>query len=451
MISVLLCQLVMGQAPPVLTFRDGQFDIAGPATSIKVPAQPPESISIFPADRLTLTYSGRDITLDRSGIGVKAANGRVDFSRLPAVATSNRLFSLSEIASIRSEVAAGRRTEGFNAVSGYEYIGSTLYLLLRWEESDRKPWLEALVAYDMSQPTLQARLVGRVSGFSYANGTVDDRLENIGGDLAAVTQKDGEWGVARWSISQAAASWSSFGPAPATVRMQPGAPRAFGLKPTAYGTTVVTVAHLDTGQSFAAAEVRGSIKGILQPSYLDWKEGSQKVLRNLETGAELRPYWDSQAVHTSAGLLVWWPAVQPRRATLYDADTFRPLSTWVTQTPPPSARPAAVKPAPAKAQAKPVAPAKPKTAAKPASRPTARPVARPAARPASAPARPKPKATAPKASPARPARRPASQAAPARRAPAKPATSAAKPKVKVSVRPSPAGQRGKATVEVRPR
>lgn len=365
MVSAFLFSAMVQQTSPSLTYRNGNFEIKSADRTINVESEQDATMPIFPADRLTLSYSGKEISFDSRGIGV-ANNGKFAYSKLPDIATTTKLFSSKEIAETKKLIDAGKRQAGFTGLSGYEYVDDTLYLLLRWEDSSEKPWLEALVAYDMTAPTVQAKLIGKFEGFSYAKGIVDDKLENMEGGLAALARKGNDWGLSIYNLTTKKSIFRNFGPAATAVRMAPGAPVAVGLRATSYGSTVVSIADIASGKSRSVAEIRGAIKGIVEPNYLQWKKGDQSYITNLNTGAELKPAKDYSSVNTKMGLLVFWPSDAPRRATLYEPTSFRPISTWVNPNTPPATNP---KPAPKK----PVTPVK-----KPATPVVKKPVVKPA-------------------------------------------------------------------------
>jgi len=262
---------------------------------------------------------------------------------------TTKLFGNQEIAETKAKIASGERQAGFTALSGFEYVGTTLFLLLRWEDKSGLPWLEALVGIDMSQKLLQPKLIGRFEGMSFAKGIVDDRLESWNGGLASFTVKGDEWGLATMTPENGSKNFVSYGARAAAARLIPGGLKAIGMTPTTYGTTLVTLVDLATQRARIASEVRGQIRGVVEPNILHWREGSQNVFTNLETGAELRPTWDSVPVMTSLGLLVYSPSLNPERAALYDSASFRQTASWVKPPAAPAApvqqQPLAAKPA----------------------------------------------------------------------------------------------------------
>lgn len=347
-----LASLIMGQTA-TLAYKEGSFEIKTPAQSLIVSTERYVGPAPFPSDNVTLSYSGRQITFDSKGLGIRQGNA-YGYSKLPSLAMTTKLFGNKEIAETKAKISSGERQAGFSALSGFEYVGTTLYLLLRWEEKSGQPWLEALVGLDMSQKQLQPKLIGRFDGVSFAKGIVDDRLESWNGGLAAFTVNGEEWGLATMTPENGAKNFVSYGAKAAAARLIPGGLKAIGMTPTNYGTTLVTLVDLATQRARLASEVRGQIRGLVEPNILHWREGSQNVFTNLETGAELRPTWDSVPVTTSLGLLVYSPSLNPERAALYDPVSFRQTASWV-KPPTPPVIPAPSAPTGSKAVAKPPA------------------------------------------------------------------------------------------------
>ncbi len=321
-----LAGALLGQSA-TLNYTGGAFEIKTASQTLRVATERFVGPPPFPSDNVTLTYAGRQITFDEKGLGIRqgAAYG---YSRLPSLAMTTKLFGNAEINETKAKIASGERQAGFSSLSGFEYVGTTLYLLLRWEEKNGTPWLEALVGIDLSRQQLQPALVGRFDGISYASGRVDDRLEYRDGRLAAFTTKGAEWGLASMTPETGGKSFTSFGPKAASARLIPGGINAVGMSPSGYGTTFVTLVNLGTSAWRKTAEIRGQIRGVVEPNILHWREGSQNVYTNLETGAELRPAWDPVPVSTSMGLLMWSPSVSPDKAFLYETETFRVVGSW---------------------------------------------------------------------------------------------------------------------------
>lgn len=280
---------------------------------------------------LTLDYSGKQIILEKRGLGIEV-KGKLAFSTLPDVPVSGRIFTKEQIEENRRQFAAGKRRAAFSAVSGYEYLGTILYLLLRWDEAPSRPWLEAVVALDLSQEPLQPRLVGRLPGFSLATGQIDDRLDSRAGDLIALNNRGEDWGLASFRPATGETEFLPWGPRATSGRFMAGGSRAAGLSRTAYGTTLVTWASLADEAARPALEVRGGVRGLIEPGILRYRQGSATILVNLETGAELRPGWDPVAVSTRRGLLVWSPAENPKEAQLLEPASFRALASWKKPT-----------------------------------------------------------------------------------------------------------------------
>lgn len=330
----LLASVILAQPTVELSFQDGNLLLKSAGRTLTVSTQQFQAPPMFPADRIALAFGGKEVTFDDKGMGVVTAGGTA-YSRFPDMAVSPRAFSQEEIAETQRQTASGQRQAGYSSLSGYEYVGSTLYLLLRWTDKDRKPWLEVLAAIDMAEPVLQPRLAARMPAISYASGMVDDRLALRGGRLEAPAAKEGSWGLMSMALDGGEPAFKAMGPAVGSVRVLEGGARALVQTTTPYGTTLAGLADLDAGSTRLSVEVRGAVRGFLEPRYLRWTDGARPVLTNLETGAELRPAWDTAFAMTSFGLLAWSPALAPERASLMEPEAFRSLANWNAAPPNP--------------------------------------------------------------------------------------------------------------------
>jgi hypothetical protein len=299
--------------------------------------------SVFPAEKLTLAYGGREVVFDARGIGIKKGN-QVAWSRVPAIAITPKINTPDEINETNKLIREGKREAGFSGLSGYEYVGSTLYVLLRWENKDGTPWLEAVAGIDMSQPDLVAKLVGRMPGISFARGTVDDQLKLNGNSLVALAQGPDGWGLASWNLTDSTSDFKVYGERATMARFMNGLTNAISLEATSYGSTIATWVDVNGGDARPIAEVRGAIKSLEEPYFLHYIKFNRHYVRNLMSGNEIEIEPDSAFSSTDIGLIVWAPAEAPKRAWFIESDTGRVFAQWksvvvdssvTTHTPPP--------------------------------------------------------------------------------------------------------------------
>lgn len=328
----------MLQSPYSLTLTDGVFEAKALDKTARVSVDRMMQGSVFPAEKLTLAYGGREVVFDARGIGIKKGN-QVAWSRVPAIATTPKINSPAEINETNRLIKEGKREAGFTSLSGYEYVGSTLYVLLRWEDKSGSTWLEALAGIDMSQESLTANVVGRFPGTSFARGTVDDQLKLDGGNLVALVQGNDGWGMGTWNIAGSEAGLKVYGERASTARFMNGMANAVGLEATAYGTTVATWVDVGTGDARPIAEVRGAIKGVQEPHFLRYIKFNRHYLRNLMSGNEVEIPSDAAFGATDLGLIVWTPMENPTKAWFMEADTGRVFAQWAVPAVPPAVTP----------------------------------------------------------------------------------------------------------------
>jgi hypothetical protein len=325
MIAFMAAAVAVQQAS--IRYADEVFTLQAGETSAEVLTLEHSAPSLYPAQKITLNYGGKIVQLDTSGITLRDDSRILGVSRLAALPLSPRVASAEERAETARLSNEGKRELGFTSISGYQSIGSKLYLLARWG-SLSDPWLECVVLLDMSEPNPSAQFIGRLPGYAFAGGPVDDRLVELGAGLAALVNSPAGYGLAQMDISTGATSFRRLGETATTVRFLKEGAEALALWDTPYGAVRLTMHDIATGRSSHAGEVRGAIKSLVEPRYLRYVRGSETVVLNLETGAEKIVEGESAMASTPFGLLVWSPAIGPRQASLFDHLTFRPQGRW---------------------------------------------------------------------------------------------------------------------------
>ena len=332
--SVLLGVAIGQTAPPQITLKDTAFILKEGAASATVSLIPPPRTLNTQAGRWWLEIGNRVFTFDENGVGIRQGKFR-SYSRLTAIATTGKLFSQEQIDHINRDAADGNRTLEVSALSGYEVIGNTLYLLVRWENKEKNPWLEAIVKFDLTAKTPSAQLVGRFEGFSTAKGRVDDRLGSFKDALVALTQKPDGLGLAKWDHSSNQASYVPLGSRVMDAKV---------LDKGGYGMTIVRgkqgawqigLVNIVAGDHRPVYEFRGQIVGTEEPYFLRVAKESGHQVINLDSGAEMPIARAATYKHTEFGVIVWTPQAAPKSAQLYSTEAFRFKASWAppAQTP----------------------------------------------------------------------------------------------------------------------
>lgn len=330
-LGTLLAGLTLSQAQTnPITYQDEVFTLKGSSEPIQISTIPGLRPMNTTTGRIWLPVGSRVLTFDEEGIGIRA-NNRKNFSTLPAVATSEKLFTKEEADAINRAVATGNRTLDLAAISGWEKIGNTVYLLCRWETKAKEPWLEALVAVDMGQTPPQSTLVGKFEGMSTAKGQVNDKLVNYQGQLMVPTVTKTGLAISSYNLETTKFTTQAFAnntPANIDLKILENSRYGVSIQKTRAGTILVgTFAIGETGHTLSN-EVRGTVIGLYEPSILAYLRRGRKVLLNLLTGAEIEIPRNSGIEATSQGLFLWTPERSPKQAALYTFGSFRTLNRW---------------------------------------------------------------------------------------------------------------------------
>jgi hypothetical protein len=265
---------------------------------------------------------------DDRGLSVRYGK-RIVSSHLPEVATSPRIFARDEIVKTIALIRQGKRKKNANGLSGSRRIGNTAYFLVRWDDSDRKPWLEVLMSVDLTDPKAKPKLVAKLPGRSLATRPIDSQLVVIEGRLTAVAQKGDAWGMASFDPTLKLFVFNRLGEklksyTPINARLG-----AF-VEGTDYGALVAGRVDLVTRTRKTLAESKGSVKFLdgLDPLLVVVTRGETVTVINTVTAAEVRLPASSALRRTSRGVAVWSPYKAPKHAWLYDPARWDLRAEW---------------------------------------------------------------------------------------------------------------------------
>ena len=243
--------------------------------------------------------------------------------RFKAVPTSPRIGDKEAILDTLAKIKSGKRSLAASGLSGARRIEGTVYLLPRWDDADGKPWLEALMAVDLSKKRPKARLLGTFEGLSLGRGPFDERMGIEKGRLSVAVNTGAAWGIA------------SYDPARKEFDFNPRGDRLIALEKdgrvieeTSYGTTLA--GRLEGSRTLPWMELRGPAEFVPGDGPVLVRAGNR--LRNAATGAELRLNRGAAVRRSKAGVLVFWPEDKPRSARLVDFERLEELARWETGT-----------------------------------------------------------------------------------------------------------------------
>jgi hypothetical protein len=284
---------------------------------VVTPKPAPMSV-LYRRDKTFLVWDDRGLTI--------RVDDKVRSTRMPELAVSPRLFPREEILRNLARFETKERSKDANALSGSRRIGNEVYLLLRWDDRAGKPWLESLVAVDLSHENPKPRLLGRFDGFTLSRKTIDEQLFIQANRLNAILQKEDNWGIGSYNVLDEAFDFVTLGDKLKQFLPQKW-PLARFVEETAYGTTLGGQTHLLDANRKTLAEASGPMRflDVEDPPLVSLKG---PALRNVETGSELKLPAAYGVRRGKFGVLVWAPEKGPTSATLYDPEAWKTLATW---------------------------------------------------------------------------------------------------------------------------
>lgn len=313
---------------PDISFADGLFTIKDGDDTVTVPLSTTAPLLDATADRLSMEVSGTLITFDQRGLGIQYAD-KGGFTGLGYMPTTPKLFTREQILRNVELIDSGERQASVSSISGFEIVGDTVFLLLRWDDKAGDPWLETLVYIDTSGEAPKVNLVGRFVGFTFAKGVVSDELHGKGGRLYAVTRSESGFGIGDYSPADQKVGY----------RIVPGVVDRITLfgdgflteRTTVYGTTLIGVLDPLSLAHRMVLETRGEVveSGLL--SALRIKEGGASSLVALGSGAKIEVESGWAYADTKFGVLKWNPVEEPEQAELLETGGWKRVASWTLE------------------------------------------------------------------------------------------------------------------------
>lgn len=329
MLAMLVAGSVLAQQTPLreITFQDGVFILKGPEGDSQISTRPKFEAMNTTTGQLWLPVDKYVLTFNENHVGFRRDN-KANYSGYSMISTSPKLFSQAELEAIQRDVAAKRKSLDVTAISGWEKIGNHVYLVMRWEDTASKPWLEALVELDFNGNAPVANLLGRFNGMTTAKGKVNDKLMAENGKLYVVTQGASSAQLETYDIASGKFSSKALGSGFTDSKLIEGSLNGMGFELTPAKTMVISLIDREAASSRQVAEIRGAIHGVYAPAILHFGTPNRKVLLNLTSGAEIVIPKDCGIETANAGILLWTPKMNPKAAALYSSGNFRTLARW---------------------------------------------------------------------------------------------------------------------------
>ncbi len=321
--------IILGQQTPLreIKFQDGFFTLNGPEGSSKISVRPGFEAMNTSTGRLWLPAGGSILTFDEKGVGFRK-NNRSTYATYASIATSDKIFNKSEIDTINRDVAANKKSLDVSAVSGWEKIGETVYLILRWDDKQSKPWLEVLMRYEFTGGKPKATFLGRFDSLTGARGRVNDKMIAENGKLITVTHSSKTSLLESYDIASKEFGKNALQDKLADSKLIEGSLLGLGISSTPAKTYLISLIDREKHESQRVAEIRGNIQGLYSPAVLQYSHNSRTMLLSLTTGAEIIIPNNCGIESVAAGMLLWTPKDKPQAAALYSSGSFRTLARW---------------------------------------------------------------------------------------------------------------------------
>lgn len=293
---------------------------------IQLPREKPALSVSFRKNQTYAVWDDRGLTI-RIGKTAKS-------TRLEEIAVTPKIFTADEIRETAALIKAKKRSKKAASLSGARRIGTTVYFLLRWEDSAGKPWMESLVSVDLAKPTFHPTLLARLPGLSLADKPIDDKLILLGNQMSIVARQKNEWGLATYEIGSKQFEFKEIGTGLESYTELSNRLGAF-VEKTVYNTHVGGRVDLVSLTRRNLIEAKGTMRFVdnQQPLFALINHGDDTIIRNVDTGAETTLLSSVAMRRTNLGLVVWSPFKAPKRAWLYETSRWTPLATWTPSEP----------------------------------------------------------------------------------------------------------------------
>jgi hypothetical protein len=317
--------ILLATAQPQLSYADGAFVIKDAESTLTVPlsaAQPPV---VLRAERLNIRIGETLITFDQRGLGIQYG-GKGGFTTLGYMVTNPNVFSADQIKENADLIASGARSARVSALSGFEVVDDTLYLLLRWDDAAGAPWLEILASVDTSGDAPKVNAIGTFEGKSFARGAVSDELYSFADTVySPMGAQDGLW-VASFDTFNKRLLYRKA--AERVDECHRFGERFYTVTRTPWGAKSVGVLDPAAERFRAVIETRGDVLPSPLTSALVVQEGGARSLFAFGSGAKLAIAADEAFAQTPYGVLVWSPKDGPKQAALREPDGWTSVAEW---------------------------------------------------------------------------------------------------------------------------
>lgn len=307
-----------------------EFVLRSGSKSDRVPLSPPapRMPKPWPTEKVLFRKDAAFAVWDSRGLSVRQRSW-VFTSQLTEIALTPKLFSKEEIEVTKRLLAEGKRRLAASGVVGAMRDGAVVYFLAQWRETDGRPWLEALVKVDLSDPKPKPQLVGKFGGMSLDLRPGKSRLFVRDERPCIWSKSETTWGLESFDPDTNVFDLKPVGGKADTIELGAGRIGWF-VERTEHPSRILGRWDSVTLNRRDLVETRGTIRLLADrpPWIAVIHEDEGAVLQNLESGGRfLLP--DSAGFDWCAfGVLVWTPREKPAKAVLYEPSRWAELSRW---------------------------------------------------------------------------------------------------------------------------
>lgn len=273
----------------------------------------------FSTDRVKMQWSGTGLSID-----VGRSHYTTNFRAVP---TSPRLRTAAEI---RRAIDANH-SEGLkltaSALSGWYEKGSTLYLVVTWQDHPGMAWLSALEKINLSDELPRPVTEAILPGVPFTGKAIDQKALSIGDNILVYVHSGPVWGRWTYSTKTAKTDYLELGKNPKYV-MGLAKGQVQAVEKTDYGSYLAKLEDGTTGKVIVSQEFESLPKFVSPdlPQALLTRDGTQLV--DLQTGAVMSLDEGASVAPVKGLLLVWFGGTTPDRAWLLSPTSWSPFGWW---------------------------------------------------------------------------------------------------------------------------
>lgn len=327
MVALIASVMLGSQSAPSLTFQDNTFFYRTGDQVTPVYLDDPLPNPEFQSEILYYESEVGTIVFDRRGLGVPI-DGMLQFTKLPFVFTSDRVFTEAEQTEIEQKLASGEYQRDPAGLSGFAVHEGFPIFVVRFVQTGGEPWFDAVVRLNLDSRPPRSEVLGKLQGTAFGRTLIRDRVIHSGDSLSLLTRTTEGWGLEVFDLSTRRSEFTRLGSRIDDGHIDPSARYGWTQTATAYGTRVLGFIDLARSRHEEVLEIRGNLVQFEPPYFLKYALGSEAFIVDLSTGAKVPTSRESRMAAFQGALLVYSPADSPRNAIVYRNGDFWILARW---------------------------------------------------------------------------------------------------------------------------